>query len=94
MPPDVIQNQELDRYELVVDGDLAGFTEYRLHGHDIVFTHTEVTTIEREHGLGGRLVRAALDQVRDQTDYRVVAQCPFVSKWMSEHPDYQDLLTR
>lgn len=94
MPPDVIQNQELDRYELVIDGDLAGYSEYRIQGAEIVFTHTEITSGDREHGLGGRLVRSALDQVREQTDYRVVAQCPFVSHWISEHPEYQDLLKR
>ena len=91
---DVIQNQELDRFELVLDGELAGYTEYRLTDRTITFTHTEILGAQREHGLGGRLVREALDQVREHTDYRVVAQCPFVAKWMSEHPDYQDLLNR
>ena len=91
---DVIQNQELDRFELILDGELAGYTEYRLTDRTITFTHTEILAQQREHGLGGRLVRDALDQVRDHTDYRVVAVCPFVAKWISEHPDYQDLLTR
>ncbi len=91
---DVIQNQELDRFDLVLDGELEGFTAYQIVGNELIFTHTEILRQEREHGLGGRLVREALDQVRDHTDYRVVAQCPFVAKWMSEHPDYQDLLTR
>jgi predicted GNAT family acetyltransferase len=91
---DVIQNQELDRFELVVDGELAGYAEYRVVGTDMIFTHTEIISEERGHGLGGRLVRDALDQVRDHTDYRVVAQCPFVSHWLKDHPDYRDLLTR
>ena len=91
---DVIQNQELDRFELVLDGELAGYTAYQLSDTAITFTHTEILSQEREHGLGGRLVREALDQVRENTDYRVVAQCPFVAKWISEHPDYQDLLSR
>lgn len=91
---DVIQNQELDRFELVLDGELAGFSAYQLGDGVITFTHTEVLKQEREHGLGGRLVREALDQVRDHTDYRVVAECPFVAKWISEHPEYQDLLSR
>jgi predicted GNAT family acetyltransferase len=91
---DVIQNQDLERFELVIDGELAGFTAYTLTDDTITFTHTEIIRQEREHGLGGRLVRDALDQVRDHTDYRVVAQCPFVAKWVSEHPEYQDLLTR
>ena len=91
---DVIQNQDLERFELVVDGELAGYSAYTLTDDSIIFTHTEILGEKREHGLGGRLVRDALDQVRDHTDYRVVAQCPFVAKWISEHPDYQDLLTR
>ncbi|MDQ1571567.1 MAG: GCN5-related N-acetyl-transferase, partial [Actinomycetota bacterium] len=36
----------------------------------------------------------ALDQVREQTDYRVVAQCPFTAHWLKQHPDYQDLTRR
>jgi predicted GNAT family acetyltransferase len=91
---DVVNNQDLDRYELVIDGELAGFSEYRLTDTNIIFTHTEILPGEREHGLGGRLVRDALDQVREHTDYRVIAQCPFVAKWLHEHPDYRDLLTR
>jgi predicted GNAT family acetyltransferase len=91
---DVIQNQELDRFELVLDGQLAGYTAYQLADRAITFTHTEILPNQREHGLGSRLVRDALDQVREHTDYRVVAVCPFVAKWISEHPDYQDLLGR
>jgi predicted GNAT family acetyltransferase len=91
---DVVQNQELDRFELVIDGELAGYAAYELTDTAIIFTHTEIDGGQREHGLGGRLVREALDHVRNRTDYRVVAQCPFVSRWISEHPDYQDLLTR
>jgi hypothetical protein len=91
---DVVQNQELDRFELVLDGELAGFTAYTLTHDTITFTHTEILPQRRERGLGGRLVQEALDQVRDHTDYRVVAECPFVAQWLAEHPDYQDLLSR
>ena len=91
---DVIQNQELDRFELVLDGELAGYTAYRLTDRTITFTHTEILEPQREHGLGSRLVRDALDHVREHTDYRVIAVCPFVAKFIAEHPDYQDLLRR
>ena len=77
---DVVQNQELDRFELVIDGELAGFSAYELTDTEIIFTHTEILGTQREHGLGGRLVREALDQVRNHTAYRVVAQCPFVHR--------------
>jgi uncharacterized protein len=91
---DVVQNQELDRFELVINGKLAGFSTYTLTEDTITFTHTEVVGEQREHGLGGRLVREELDQVRDHTGYRVVAQCPFVAKFIRDNPEYQDLLTR
>ena len=91
---EVIQNQDLDRFELVLDGELAGFTAYTLTDDTITFTHTEILPNQREHGLGGRLVRDALDQVRAHTDYRVVAVCPFVAKFIHDNPEYQDLLTR
>jgi predicted GNAT family acetyltransferase len=54
---DVIQNQKLDRFELVIDGELAGYTAYQLSDTTITFTHTEILRQEREHGLGGRLSR-------------------------------------
>ena len=91
---DVVQNQELERFELYRDGDLEGFSEYQIFGKELVFTHTEILPGDRESGLGSRLVREALDQVREHTDYRVVAQCPFVAHFVKEHPEYQDLLSR
>jgi predicted GNAT family acetyltransferase len=44
-----------------------------------------------ESGLGSRLVRAALDDVRSQGG-RVVPLCPFVRGWIERHPDYADLV--
>ncbi len=82
------------RYAIYVDDELAGFTEYRIRGDDIVFTHTEVNPSRQERGLATELVRAALDDVRATTDHRLVAQCPFVAAFLKKNPDYQDLTTR
>ncbi|MFC7573610.1 GNAT family N-acetyltransferase [Klenkia terrae] len=43
------------------------------------------------HGLGGTLVRAALDDVR-AAGGTVVPQCPFVAGWIARHPEYRDLV--
>jgi predicted GNAT family acetyltransferase len=32
--------------------------------------------------------------VRVRTTLSVVAECPYVAKWIDEHAEYQDLLTR
>ena len=59
---------------------------------DFVFTHTEVDPSFEGQGIGGRLVRGALDDVRRRGG-RVVARCEFVRAWLNRHADYQDLLS-
>lgn len=94
MATEVVHKPTRSRYELVVDGDDVGSAHYRIEGNTITFAHTEVDTERREGGLGGQLVRGVLDQVRQETDYRVVPQCPFMNSWIQKHPDYQELLER
>jgi predicted GNAT family acetyltransferase len=82
------------RYALLQNGELIGVAEYDLRDDVIVFTHTEVDESKREKGMASTLVRTALDDVRDHSDRRVVATCPYVRSWLSEHPDYADLQKR
>lgn len=84
----------MSRFELLVDGEQAGIADYQLRGDTIAFIHTEIDPRFRGQGLGDEIARGALNLVRAETDLRVVASCPFISKWIGEHPDYQDLLTR
>jgi predicted GNAT family acetyltransferase len=91
---EVRDDPELGRYEArAADGDgLAGYTRYARGGGDLfVFTHTEVLSDYEGQGVGGALVRGALDDVRRRGG-RIEAQCPFVRSWIDRHPDYQDLL--
>ena len=85
------------RYEARAGDEVAGFTEYvRADGPSgpvVVFTHTEVDPTFEGQGVGGALVRGALDDVRRQ-GAGVEAQCPFVRAWLERHPDYQDLVVR
>ena len=90
----VVNSPESSRYEIVVDGQTVGFAAYELRRDAIVFTHTEVDASRQERGLGGALVRAALDDVRASTTLRVVDRCPFVKQWIGTHPEYRDLLAR
>jgi predicted GNAT family acetyltransferase len=79
------------RYEAHIEGRLAGFSHYDKDGDTFVFTHTEVDPAFEGQGVGGRLVRGALDDVRERGG-RVVAHCQFVRAWLDRHEDYQDLL--
>jgi predicted GNAT family acetyltransferase len=90
----VEKQPDQSRYALLQDGELIGVAEYDLRGDAIVFTHTEVDEAKREKGMASTLVRSALDDVRDNSDRRVVASCPYVRSWLSEHPDYAGLQKR
>jgi len=84
----------LARYTIWRDGEHVGLTDYSISGNEVKFTHTEVNPLYRNEGLASILVEFALDDVRERTDLRVVAQCPYVRRWIREHAEYQDLLTR
>jgi predicted GNAT family acetyltransferase len=89
-----VENQpDQSRYALLKDGDVIGVAEYDLRDDAIVFTHTEVDPEKREKGMASQLVQAALDDVREGT-LRVVASCPYVRSWLSDHPDYAGLQRR
>lgn len=86
----VRDNRAEQEFELVVAGERA-VAAYQREGDRIVFTHTQVPPAVEGRGVGGKLVRAALDSVRDQ-GLRVVPQCPFVRAWIDRHSEYRDLL--
>jgi hypothetical protein len=79
------------RYEARIDGDLMGIAEYRLGDTQIVFTHTEVADEAEGKGVGGALVRWALDDVRAR-GLQVVPRCPFVRAYIDKHPEHADLV--
>ena len=100
-PELVVQDApERERYEATAGGELAGFSRYARaepggDGQDeplFVFFHTEVDEAFEGQGVGGTLVRGALDDVRRRGGH-VVPRCPFVRSWIERHPDYQDLVT-
>jgi predicted GNAT family acetyltransferase len=91
MDVEVTDNPDKARFEIVADGELAGFVLYHLRGHEIAFTHTETDERFRGHGLASQLVQAALDNVRAR-HLAVLPYCPFVRSWLEEHPEYVDLV--
>ena len=74
------------RFEVVVDGAVAGFAAYRREGDAYAFTHTEVAEEYEGRGLGSRLVRAALQTVA-AGEGTVLPYCPFVRSYLQRHRD-------
>ncbi|HMT88804.1 MAG TPA: GNAT family N-acetyltransferase [Dermatophilaceae bacterium] len=88
----VSDHTDKSRFEAHVDGRLAGYAEYEQSDSVITFTHTIVKDGFEGQGIGGRLVRAALDTVAASEGVRVVAECSFVAAFIDKHPEYQPLL--
>ena len=88
--PDIVHNEQSHRYELWIEGQLASMAEYRPQGDVLVFDHTETRPQFRGGGLAERVVRFALDDVRERGK-RVVPQCWFVAEVMDANPEFADL---
>lgn len=58
---EIRNNPAQHRYEAHLDGHLAVVT-YRREEGQITFIHTVVSPALEGHGVGGKLVRAALDE--------------------------------
>jgi uncharacterized protein len=88
----VTQQPDSSRFEGHLDGELAGFIDYVAAGDVLDLTHTEVFPQFGGQGIGAKLVRGALDQIR-AADQTVVPTCPFIASWIDKHDGYADLLT-
>lgn len=91
MSNEVIHNVDKQRYEIHVDGTLAGFTQALEDGDVVTFPHTVVFDEFEGQGLAGQLVTGALDDVRIRGK-KIVAECPYVARFVEKHPDYADLV--
>jgi predicted GNAT family acetyltransferase len=91
MEPVVTDNREDERFEIRVDGELAGTAEYVRRPGLRAHTHTRIDPAHAGQGLGGRLVGACLIAARDEGD-EVLPFCDFVSSYIERHPEHLDLV--
>jgi hypothetical protein len=90
MDGDVINNEARKRYELHADGGIA-VAYYEPRGDALAFVHTVVPEALQGRGLASILINAALADVR-RRGLRIIAECPFVARYIEHHPEERDLL--
>lgn len=88
---EVADNPAEGRYEIRVDGELAGRIEYRANGDRVAMIHTEIDPAFGGRGLAGKLVAAALEEARGR-GLRILPICPFVRSHIERHPEYVELV--
>jgi uncharacterized protein len=87
----VTDRPEQLRYEIEVDGEVAGFLMYRREPDVLELVHTDVDPNWEGKGVGAALVKGALDDVRAR-GLKVRPFCPFVRAYLRRHPEYEDLV--
>jgi predicted GNAT family acetyltransferase len=90
MDGEVVNNEALGQYELTVDGHTA-LTAYKVRPDHLTFYHTEVPEALEGRGIGKRLIKCALADVR-RRGLKVVPTCTFVRHYIETHPEERDLL--
>jgi predicted GNAT family acetyltransferase len=81
----VVDNEAKSRLEINTDGPLAELV-YHTNGKRLMLVHTEVPDALGGHGLGGKLVLAAVDKAA-ASGMTVVPLCPYARSWLERHPD-------
>ncbi|HSU16305.1 GNAT family N-acetyltransferase [Longimicrobium sp.] len=87
---EVTRNEEKEQWEAHA-GEQVGVLTYSESDGKLFLLHTEVPEALEGQGIGGRLVRAAMDYAREAGE-KVVPFCPFARVWLERHQDYADLV--
>jgi uncharacterized protein len=85
MSQDVVDDVAGQQLALSMDGATATL-EYKRRGDRLYLVHTEVPEAFRGHGVGGRLVEAALAKARSE-HLTILPWCPYAREWLEQHPD-------
>lgn len=87
----VTRSDDRHRYEVTVDDEPAGFTDFVDHEGQRIFHHTEIGAEFGGRGLGSTLIGRALADTRS-AGLRVVPVCSFVANYLDKHPELADIV--
>lgn len=88
----IVENEEKKRFETRVADKIAK-TDFIKTKTTIYLTHTEVPPELEGFGVGTSLVEQVLERIRNQK-LKLAPLCPFVAKYIIEHPEWQDILAK
>lgn len=83
----VIHLPDEKRFELRVDGEVAGWVDYLPGGKSVIIAHTEVSDAYAGRGLAALLVKEVLTQLRAEGT-TVIPVCPFATSYIRRHPEH------
>ena len=82
--PIVTRNDAASRYEIHLDGVLAGFSDFIPGDGSVVFTHTETLPEFSGQGIGLALTKAAVADAVSRNE-TIIPLCPFVRRYLERN---------
>lgn len=90
MGENIVHNENRSRFEYIFE-DVTAYVEYDLFDSMMDITHTIVPKKLEGRGIGGMLVKSALDYARVK-GLKVKPTCWFADKFIKKIPGYEDLV--
>ena len=89
---EIVHEKEAARFVAKLEAGEAELTYIDDAGKRVLnLIHTYVPEEARGGGLASELVEYAIDYAR-ANDYRIRATCPYVRKWVDEHPEVAEMV--
>ena len=87
----LVNNLERERYEALIGGRPAAYSTYEMEPGRVVITHTVVRPQFEGRGVGSRLAKFAVDDIRDR-GLRIKPVCKFTQAWLRKHPEHDPIV--
>lgn len=88
---EVTDNTGRHRFEISLDGALAGFERYEIRDDVVELVHTQTMPGYEGRGVARTLVRHILDDLRTR-GCRMRPVCPYVRGFVARNREYADLV--
>lgn len=93
MTETITRQADPDRFEITIDGTVAGFAAFVDIDDQRVFHHTEIGEEFGGQGLAGKVVQHALEATRAEGK-RIVPVCPYVAKFVTKSDEFTDAISK
>lgn len=91
---EITNNKRQSRFEVALTGGETAILDYRWLKGSMVLMHTVVPASGRGQGIGGALAAHVLQHARSH-GLAIIVYCPFVAKFIKDHPgQYDDLVAQ
>jgi len=91
MDVEVVHEEKYQQFTAVL-GEEEAELAYATPAPDVLnFTHTYVPEKARGRGIANELIKEGL-RYAEENNFKVIASCPVVAKFIKQHTEYQKLL--